>query len=203
MSFCTRPIVPAKSAVAAPTTATTSQRLGRVAEQHGVAPDHVHAGRHHRRGVDEGRDRRRAFHGVRQPDVERNLRRLAGGADEEQQRRERQRCRTSPRAQRRRGARDAPGSRACRTSRTAAACRATNAKSPMRLTMKAFLPASDADFFVYQKPMSRYEQRPDALPADEHHQEVRAEHEHQHEGGEQVQVREVARVLADRVSSCM
>src|SRR3954466_4329000 len=36
----------------------------------------------------------------------------------------------------------------------------TNPKSPMRLTMKAFLPASEADFFWYQKPISRYEQSP-------------------------------------------
>jgi hypothetical protein len=33
-------------------------------------------------------------------------------------------------------------------------------KSPMRLTMNAFLPASEADCFLNQKPMSRYEQRP-------------------------------------------
>ena len=33
--------------------------------------------------MDEGRDRRRARHGVRQPDVERDLRALAHGADEE------------------------------------------------------------------------------------------------------------------------
>ncbi len=32
--------------------------------------------------------------------------------------------------------------------------------SPMRLTMKAFFPASDALFFLNQNPMSRYEQRP-------------------------------------------
>ncbi len=50
------------------------QRLRRVAEQHRVAPDHVDAGRHHRRRVDERRDGSRAFHGVRQPGVERNLR---------------------------------------------------------------------------------------------------------------------------------
>ncbi len=30
----------------------------------------------------------------------------------------------------------------------------------MRLTTKAFLPASLADFFLNQKPMRRYEQRP-------------------------------------------
>jgi hypothetical protein len=33
-------------------------------------------------------------------------------------------------------------------------------KSPMRLTMNAFLPASAADFLRCQKPISRYEQRP-------------------------------------------
>src|SRR5262245_66323932 len=36
----------------------------------------------------------------------------------------------------------------------------TNPKSPIRLTMNAFLPASDADFFSYQNPISRYEQSP-------------------------------------------
>src|SRR5688572_23451059 len=35
-----------------------------------------------------------------------------------------------------------------------------NATSPMRLTTNAFLPASAADGFAYQKPMSRYEQSP-------------------------------------------
>ena len=37
----------------------------------------------------------------------------------------------------------------------------------MRLAMNAFLPAAAFGAFSYQKPMSRYEQRPDALPADE------------------------------------
>ncbi len=37
--------------------------------------------------------------------------------------------------------------------------------------------------------------QPDALPADEHHQEVRAEHQHEHEEDEQVQVGEEARVV--------
>ena len=33
-------------------------------------------------------------------------------------------------------------------------------KSPMRLTMNAFFPASAAEGFAYQNPMSRYEQSP-------------------------------------------
>ncbi len=35
-----------------------------------------------------------------------------------------------------------------------------NPQSPMRLVMNAFLPASAALFFWYQKPISRYEQSP-------------------------------------------
>src|SRR5690606_24875804 len=55
--------------------------------QDGVDPGHEeHAAGHHRRGEDERRDRRRARHGVGQPDVQRDLGRLAGGAEEEEQR---------------------------------------------------------------------------------------------------------------------
>ncbi|MNE19684.1 hypothetical protein D3C80_1127740 [compost metagenome] len=47
--------------------------------------DHIDAGGDHGRRVDQGRHRRRAFHGVRQPGVQEELSRLAHGADEEQQ----------------------------------------------------------------------------------------------------------------------
>ena len=50
-----------------------------------AARDHVDAGRDHGGGVDEGGDRGGAFHGVGQPDVERNLRGFAGGAEDEQE----------------------------------------------------------------------------------------------------------------------
>src|SRR5689334_14883887 len=36
----------------------------------------------------------------------------------------------------------------------------TKPQSPMRFTMNAFLPASDADFLTNQKPINRYEQSP-------------------------------------------
>ena len=198
MSFCTRPIVPAISAVAAPIAGDDRQRRRRVREQHGVAADHVDARRDHRRGVDQRGDRRRAFHRVRQPDVERDLRRLAGRAEEQQQRRDR-RSRPSRRARPARaagGGRDAPGSRACRTSRRSAASPRMKPKSPMRLTMNAFLPASAADCLLEPEADQQVRAEPDAFPADEHHREVRAEDQHEHERREQVQVREVARVLA-------
>ena len=49
------------------------------------ARDEVDAGRHHGRRVDQGRDRRRALHGVREPRVERQLRRLPARPHEEEQ----------------------------------------------------------------------------------------------------------------------
>jgi hypothetical protein len=49
-------------------------RLRRVAEEHGIAPDHVDPRGDHRRRMDQRRHRRRAFHRVRQPGVQRNLR---------------------------------------------------------------------------------------------------------------------------------
>ena len=61
-------------------------RAGSKHEQRIRARHHVHAGGDHGRGVDQGGNRRGAFHGVGQPDVERKLRRLAACADEQQQR---------------------------------------------------------------------------------------------------------------------
>ena len=47
--------------------------------------EHVNTGGHHRRGVDERADGRRAFHRVRQPHVQRELRGLADRTAEDQQ----------------------------------------------------------------------------------------------------------------------
>ena len=85
MSYWRRPIVAAKSAVSAPTPATTGLAHRRQREQHVGPCDQVHAGGHHRGGVDQRGDRRRAGHRVGQPDVERDLGRLAGAAEEEEQ----------------------------------------------------------------------------------------------------------------------
>ncbi len=57
----------------------------RVREEHVRARDDVNARGDHRCGVDERADRRWAFHGVRQPDVEWELRRLTAGAHKEEQ----------------------------------------------------------------------------------------------------------------------
>ena len=65
--------------------ATTTSDARDQREQRHAAGDQVDAGRHHRRRVDQGADRRRAFHRVGQPDVQRELRRLADRPAEEQQ----------------------------------------------------------------------------------------------------------------------
>ena len=49
--------------------------------------DLEHTGHHHRGSVDECRHRRRALHGIRQPDVQREHRTLTGTTDEHQHQR--------------------------------------------------------------------------------------------------------------------
>ena len=67
-------------------------------------------------------------------------------------------------------------------------------KSPMRLTMNAFLPA--AAFVVVLEPEADQQvaAEADAFPADEEHRQVVAEDQDQHREDEQVQVGEEARV---------
>ena len=69
--------------------------------------DHVHARRHHCRRMDQRAHRRRAFHRVRQPNVQWNLRRLTRRADKEKQPNRRQ----HRRSQCKRVARDTRGQR--------------------------------------------------------------------------------------------
>ena len=64
-----------------------AQRKRRVIEKHMGAGDHVHAGGDHGGGVDQGGDGRGTFHGVGQPDVERQLSRFSGCAEEQAERR--------------------------------------------------------------------------------------------------------------------
>ena len=80
-----------------------------------------------------------------------------------------------------------------------------NPMSPTRLTTKAFLAAVAADGLCCQKPISRYDAKPDAFPADVEPEEVVGEHEEQHRSEEEIEVGEelttlgVVRHVADRV----
>ena len=75
----------AKIAVSVPMMATASRASGARLKMAIGARHHVDARGHHGRRVDQGRNRRGAFHRVGQPDIQRNLRRLAGRAHQQQQ----------------------------------------------------------------------------------------------------------------------
>jgi len=106
------------------------------------------ARRHHGGRVDQRRDRRGTFHGVRQPDIQRNLRRFSGGAEEHQQ--------GHPPSARRnllppgiaplRSAGIDVGEPHVPNTDSISSMPSTKPASPTRLTMNAFLPASAADF---------------------------------------------------------
>ena len=83
-SVTTRPIVAAISSVTQPTIGADRGRVRRLLEERVQAGDQVHARGDHRRRVDQGGDRRRALHGVREPGVERDLGGLGERADEQQ-----------------------------------------------------------------------------------------------------------------------
>ena len=144
MSVWTRPMVAAKRAVAAPTMATVAEREGRAVEEEMRAGDHVDAGGDHGGGVDERGDRRGAFHGVGQPDVERKLRAFAGSADQQAEADDGE---DAACANRERAASLAAISLKLSVPKLASRRKMPmrKPKSPMRLTMKAFLPASAAE----------------------------------------------------------
>ena len=84
MSFCVSAAKAAtSSSVAAPMTATATAR-GRQGEQPVRARDQIDAGGDHGRRMDQGADRRWAGHRVRQPGLQRQLRRFADRAAEQQ-----------------------------------------------------------------------------------------------------------------------
>ena len=87
MSCCAQAMVAATKAVTAPMVAITSVPGVREVQQRVHPAQQVDPGRDHGGGVDEGRDRRRALHGVGQPVEQRDLGRLAGGGQEQQQHR--------------------------------------------------------------------------------------------------------------------
>jgi hypothetical protein len=64
---------------------TKAKRVRRVFEDRRHTRDQENTGGHHGGGVDERRDRCRAFHRVRQPGVQQELRRFTHRAHEQQQ----------------------------------------------------------------------------------------------------------------------
>ena len=85
ISFCATAIVAAKMRRERADEGHDCHRLWIEADEREHADDRVHARRNHRRRMDHRADRGRTFHRVRQPDVQRELRRFADRPDEEQQ----------------------------------------------------------------------------------------------------------------------
>ena len=122
-------------------------RIRREFEQRRQPRHHEHAGGHHGRRMDQRGDRRRAFHGVGQPGVQQELRRLAHRAHEQQQADERQRVGMP--AEERHGLADQRGrlrkdgveiDRADQAN--SAKMPSAKPKSPTRLTTKALIAAA-------------------------------------------------------------
>ncbi len=201
----------AKIAVRPPTVRHHQQGRRREHVEGAHARHHVDAGRHHGGGVDQRAHRRGAGHRVRQPDVERNLRALARGADEqadadpvEQGQAEHDlaleqmhRFADAPEAQ---GA----GAHALETpeqqqhaDQEAEVADAIDDEGLVARRRVGQVAEPEADQQIGTEP--------DALPADEHQQQVVAEHQQQHREAEQVHVGEeapdavVALHVADRV----
>ena len=168
-------------------------------EQHGVAPHHVDTGGHHGRRVNQRRHRRRPFHRVGQPDVQRNLRRLTGGTDEQQQANQRQHAEL-PELDRQRRSRVGDSAEVERAEGVINEEHAedespvTHAVDDERLLAgirRALLLVPVADQQIGAEAH--------AFPADEHREESTAKDEREHEETEEVQVAEEPRVAPTRL----
>ena len=211
MSFWTRPTVAAKNAVVAPMKVTTAERRRRQLEQRRQPRHHEHAGGHHGRGMDQGRDRGRAFHRVRQPGVQQELRRLAHRAHEEQEADDGQRVEV-PRQEMQLACRRCVGALAKMVSKSTELNRTKTREDAER---EAEIADAVDDEGLDRRGVGRRPLVPeadqqiggeaDAFPAEEHLDEIVGRHQHQHGEGEQRQIGEearpvrVVRHVADRI----
>jgi hypothetical protein len=182
--------------VSAPIVATTPIAIGAIENRKLEPADHVDAGGHHRGRVDERADRRGTGHRVGQPDVERDLRALAGRAAEEQQT---DAVTVAPPIP--------PTSSGCAASsvpQLGEVDRLVLAQAPEEpeepddeeevtdAVRDERLLARLGELDVLEPEADQQvAAEPDAFPPDEHQEEVVAEHEQEHREDEQVQVREV------------
>ena len=167
------------------------------------AGDQVDAGGDHRRRVDEGADRGRALHRVREPRVERDLRRLGHGAAEEPERDEHRERVLSPSASGASAKTVAKSSEPiCWMRRKSASAKVA---SPTAFMMNAFLPAATASRRSVPEVDQQVRGEADHAPAGEEEQEVPRLDEQEHGEDEERLVGVVAPLLvvavhvADRV----
>ena len=173
MSSLAQPMIAPHSSVTSPTTTTAVWAAWLCCVDEVRADDEVDARGHHRRRVDERRDRGRAFHGVEQPALQGHLGGLAAGAQQQQQ------------AERGGGAGRHLVHAARRRRRTTSVPNVVNISmiasampmSPTRLTMNAFLAATAAAVLLLPEADQQVRRQADAFPADEQRQVVGREHQ--------------------------
>ena len=178
----------------APTDATIVSVCGVSWNKRGRPRHHVDARRNHGGRMDQGGDRCGAFHGVGKPDVQRKLRRFAGGADEQQQRDRAQRLRT-----RGLGVKLAAAQHLIDVHEAHGADHAEHQQHTQdeagvahAVDDECFLPGVAGGFLVEVETDEQIAAQAHAFPSDEQQRVVVRQHQHQHEEHEQVQVAEEA-----------
>ncbi len=175
--------------------------VGRAKHHRREAGEQVESARDHCRRVDERRDRRRAGHGIRQPDKKRNLGALTGGPDKEQQ--------NGPvQVGLRHGGRRIGEERAeIQSTQFAKQQEHRNQKSGVANAVddKGLVGRNTVPDVLVPEPDQQVGAETHAFPTQEYDDEVVAHHQVEHREHEQVQVREelpvapIALHVADRV----
>ena len=161
-------------------------------EQHATPRHQINARRHHGGRVDQCRDGSRALHGVGEPDIQRDLGRFTGAAEEQE---ECDRGGRRPTGQESGGRLGEDRLEVERSQvREDEEHRHQEPEVPDPVDDERLLARVGVDLLVEPEADEQIGAEPDPFPADEHHREARAQHQHQHEEHEQVQVGEVARV---------
>ena len=156
---------------------------------------HENACRHHGGGVDQCGDRRRAFHGIGQPDVQRKLRALAHGANEQANAGHAQHHPVGSR-EIQLGQVVGLGKHFGVVQRAAVSRQQANAQDKAKVAdtvhQKGLHVGENRGGLVEPEADQQVGHQPHAFPAKEQLQHVVAHHEHQHRKGEQRDVREEA-----------
>ena len=162
-------------------------------EQRRQARHHEDARRHHGGGMDHRRDRGRAFHRVGQPDVQRHLRRLAHGADEQEQADQAQHAQAGKRRQLL-CQRLALGEHGGIVQAAGGGQQRPHAEQKPEIAQavdqEGLEPRARRPRAGVPEPDQQVRHQADPLPADEQQQEVVRHHQQQHGEGEQRQVGE-------------
>ena len=171
----------APSAEMTPTASSSVCAAGGRVEQRPRAGDEVDAGSNHRRRVDERRDRRRALHRVGQPDVQRELRRLADRADGDEH------GRSGDGRGRKRAEllHDLLVAERAGYQPTAPRCPSSSPTSPTRVVRNALIAAADGGRLLVPEADEQVRARAHELPADEQRRERVADDQQRHRAREQ------------------